>query len=348
MLKTLIRLPDGTEISSGATASMNIRSCTTTHCVNSGEELTLGSVCAACAEIVIQAPYAILSEENVFLLYKVDDAGNETKIGIFNVKTAENKGEQLYKITAYDNVTKLDVDLTDWFVEYMVAIPQSPIRVIDDVCEQCGVRVRRYPNWSVNCHGINRFEINGTVTGRKIFQWIAEMLCCFCIADSDGNICFRWYEDNRKVVLSKGGERYRMQGSYKFKGHICTVDRVVIILAGGIPFTAGSADYECCYIIKSNPILDAKDYGHVQAIANDILAKLRTEANCFSNDDYLIACEVSTPATLDVNAGDIIVVDEQEAVQGEANVSRLIMRVMTKIQSGQKDTLKCTGSYRRR
>ena len=47
MRKNLIILLDGTEISSG------IRSCTYTESVNSGTELTLGSVCCACLELSV-------------------------------------------------------------------------------------------------------------------------------------------------------------------------------------------------------------------------------------------------------------------------------------------------------
>ena len=46
MLKTIIVLPDGTEVSSGTGVVNAIRCVTLTECVNRGEELTIGSTCA--------------------------------------------------------------------------------------------------------------------------------------------------------------------------------------------------------------------------------------------------------------------------------------------------------------
>lgn len=51
-------------------------------------------------------------------------------------------------------------------------------------------------------------------------------------------------------------------------------------------------------------------------------------------------CKVSIPAGMQVNAGDIITVTDRNGVTVTAYV-------MTKKQSGQRDTLECTGSYRR-
>ena len=55
MLQTIIELADGTCIGAGApgTAVMSAR---LTQSVNAGTELTLGSVCAAMAEITLRVP----------------------------------------------------------------------------------------------------------------------------------------------------------------------------------------------------------------------------------------------------------------------------------------------------
>lgn len=349
MLRTLIRLSNGTEISSGSNADMNIRSCTVTQCVNSDEELTIGSVCAACAELVIQAPDSTVKSEDVFTLYKVDDAGNRTQVGVFNVKTAQKKGYRLHQITAYDNIVKLDTDLTEWFSEYASGIPQDPTRVIDDICEQCGVTVGQYPNWSATCHGIPQFQTEEAVTGRKLLRWIAEILGYFCIADPDGKISFRWYRDNTQVVLSGAGDRYRLQGSYKWKNEILPIDSVKVVLSNGI-WGRSPAGYSPSnqYIIKNNPFLGNKAAVTLVEIAEHIMNRLAADSKVFLDQGLggLAACEVSTPASLDINVGDIIIVDAQDPDDLQRSYKNF-MRVMTKIQKGNKDTLICTGSYRR-
>ena len=347
MLKTLIRLSDGTEISSGVDADMNIRSCTITQCVNSGTELTLGSVCAACAELVLQVPDGILKEEDAFSLFKVDYFGKETKIGIFNVKTSEQKGEQLRRITAYDNIIKLDVDITAWLSGWFESSPYSDVfTIVDAICNKLHLRIGSFPD-NLDAHAYQIYSFTPErVNCRQFFRWVAEMLACFCVADSDGNICFRWYRDNTQIVLGKTGEWYRLQGAYKLHNRMLPFDGVQILRSSHSYVQSPVAyEYQSSYLIEDNPVLTAKDIRDVLVVSDDIIAKLNKDTNLLSGNDSFVACEVSVPASLDVMAGDIIVVDQQNSDDG--TLVRLLMRVMTKVQSGQKDTLKCTGSYRR-
>ena len=346
MLRTLIRLSDGTEISSGSDASMNIRSCTTTHCCNSGEELTIGSVCAACVEMVVQAPDNTLKSDDVFTLYKVDDAGNRTQIGIFNIFAPEKKGEHLYKVTAYDNVIKLDKDITEWFIEVLKSHILNPSQLAKMVCEECGMVLGYHPLYDSDLHVISQPPLpNEPITGRKVIRWIAEMLGYFCVAAPNGELGFRWYVDKTNVVLSGTGSRFRMRGSYKFKNHILPIDSVRIIDSNGNYRSSTIDSIGNQYIIRDNPFLEG--YASVKH-AGYILQRLLDEKEIFECQGYgsLAACEVSMPTSLDVKVGDIIVVDEQDP--GMQNTYKNCMRVMTKIQKGQKDTLYCTGSYRRR
>ena len=352
MIRKLVRLSDGTEIFSGPGSATNIRSCTVTQCVNAGEELTIGSVCAACVEMLVQAPDNTFRPESAFTLYDVDDVGVETKIGLFNVKTAHKKGESLFRVTAYDNVMKLDKDLTDWLEDNAGQLT-DPRDFIRGVCDQCNVTLNEVPNYG-DFHTIVSFSARGKVTGRQLLQWVAEMLCYFVVADEDGEICFRWYRDNTSVILGSAGQRYRIKGSYKHNNGILPVDGVRMRLRD----SEGNVQKECQYpfyetfsnpyIIESNPILIAKDMNNLFEIAEDIIYKLNADRDIFSSGgtDHLAACEVMTPASQDVRVGDIIIVCEQDP--GNANTTKIYMRVMTKIQKGQMDTLKCTGSYRRR
>ena len=54
MLKNLLVLADGTEISSGVGTVNAIQSTKLTQSVNSGEELTLGSTCASILEMTLE------------------------------------------------------------------------------------------------------------------------------------------------------------------------------------------------------------------------------------------------------------------------------------------------------
>lgn len=348
MLRNLIRLSNGTEISSGSNAAMNIRSCTITHCVNSGDELTIGSVCAACVEMVVQTPPNTFRSDDVFTLYKVDDAGNRTQIGIFNVFEPEEKGDHLYKVTAYDNVIKLDKDLTERIREVLASNHLNPFELSRMVCEECGVVLGDYPLYDAELHAIIQPTLpSGSITGRKLLQWIAEMLGYFCVADSNGELAFRWYVDKTNIILSETGSRFRMKGSYKWKNHILPIDSVRVIGSNGTHRSSTIDSIGNQYVIKDNPFLDGN--ASVKHAAYILKKFLDDHRNLIGDKERsIVACEVSLPATLDIRAGDVIVVDEQEPEQDEVYLPQLLMRVMSKISKGQKDTLQCVGSYRRR
>ena len=66
MLRTRIILPDGRELFSGAQSQTAIQSVTITQCVNSSEELTLGSVCSNMLEVKFWNPEG---KRQIFLLF---------------------------------------------------------------------------------------------------------------------------------------------------------------------------------------------------------------------------------------------------------------------------------------
>ena len=116
MLKTIIKLPDGTQISSGKIMDTAIQSCTITECVNSGEELTLGSACAASLEVTLLVngdDLDVTAGEEV-TVYKQDGNKAPTQVGVFILEKPTRAAANSIKFTGYDRVSKLDKDLTAW------------------------------------------------------------------------------------------------------------------------------------------------------------------------------------------------------------------------------------------
>ena len=104
MLRNLIVLPDGTELSTGTYA---IQSAKYTNVVNSETELTLGSVCSSMLEVKFFSPAGSvnISAGTEVTYYKVDDSGIRTKVGLFTLETPERPSTNTYKFTAYDRVS---------------------------------------------------------------------------------------------------------------------------------------------------------------------------------------------------------------------------------------------------
>ena len=192
MLQTIIELADGTCIGAGApgTAVMSAR---LTQSVNAGTELTLGSVCAAMAEITLRVPDGCpIAAGDSFTLYKRSASGQLHRLGVFTAEQPQWQSGKKVKITAYDAVTKLDRDITGWLAT-LDGWPYTLQELAQLVCAECGVALEEVdlPNGTFP---VARFTADG-LTGRDLMSWIGQAAGRFCIADEYGTVCFRWYTD---------------------------------------------------------------------------------------------------------------------------------------------------------
>ena len=330
MLRNLIVLPDGTEIFSGVGAVNAIQNTTITDCVNSETELTLGSVCCNALEAKFFTPEGNLciTAGTEVTLYKVDDLGTRTKVGLFTLEKPERPSANTYKIIAYDRVSRLDRDLSAW-VEALDGWPYTLLTFAQMVCEECALTLvnTEIPNGDFL---INEFSPS-EATGRRLMGWIGQLAARFCRATVDGDIEFAWYEDSG-VTLSPSGDRYYF--SLKYEDYqVEKIDAVLLRLAdseyGALwPEAAEGAN---CYVISNNPLIavindDIKPY--LQVIQKEISGAVYTP------------CKVAIPAALDIRAGQTVRIVDR-------NGQTLTAYVMTKTQKGQKDILECTGSARR-
>lgn len=333
MLKNLIVLLDGTRISSGAGESLHIRDLTLTQCVNSGAELTIGSVCSACVEATIAIPPSgpTLSSGDIFVLYKVDDEGNETSLGHFFMEKPTRRSANLYRITAYDSISLTDIDLSE-FVKGLDGWPYRLGDFAELVCDACGLMLvsKNFPNSDFQVH---QFYKSG-ITGRQILGWIGEIAGRFCRADSAGDVEFGWYTDDG-ITVEATGDRYYFGSALTYEDYeVAPIDGVQIRLAdgeGGALWPTG--DYSNPYIITGNPILLARVVEELEETMLTILDELK-------GLPAYRPCKVSLPVSLDIAAGNLITVVDK-------NGKQIPMLVMAKTQTRQRDTLECTGSAKR-
>lgn len=393
MLKTIIVLPDGTELSSGAGTVNAIQSVTLTECVNDAQELTLGSTCANMLEAKLIAPEGGLSicAGDELTVYKVDDNGIRHKVGLFTTEQPTRPSANTMTITAYDRVSWLDKDLGQWLFE-LDAWPYSLYIFAQMVCEACGLTLLNedLPNGD---YQIQAFSGEG-ITGRQLMQWVGQVAGRFCRATVDGEIEFAWYvpvenfqigpqyRDIYNVTLEADGEGnisisgdgitvtddgegniaidseylsladdgagniaivaipsgkqcYYYQNSLSYEDYqVSKIEKVQISLTkddiGGVyPDTEESSN---TYVISGNYLLTTQTAQPLEPVAQVIYEHLQ--------DVTYTPCRVTIPATMEIHAGDIVTVTDK-------NGKTFSTYVMTKKQTGQKDTLECTGSFRR-
>ncbi len=328
MLRNLIVLPDGTEIFSGVGTTNALESVTITQRVNAGRELTLGSVCANMVEAVILTPAGRLEipAGTELALYKVDDTGVRTKVGLFTTEEPVRPSPNRYKITAYDRVSWLDRNLQDW-ASGLDGWPYGLYDLAKAVCAACNLTLRNRFLPNTDC--VVRKLPAGNLTGRQLMRWIGELCGLFCRATADGEIEFAWYTP-RDVMISPEGEHPIHALSFE-DYQVSPIDRVVVrsgVSDTGFAWGSGSN----AYVITGNRLIMPGDN-----VAPELTAYLLHQA--LQGVAYTPG-RVTIPATTEIQAGDILRVTDK-------NGKSFPFYVMTKVQSGQLDMLECTGSIRR-
>lgn len=334
MLKNLIILPDGTEISSGNSRDNAIIGCTYTQCVNDGTELSIGSACCNELELKLFAKDGKLSissgDEVVY--YKVADDGTRTKIGVFRCEKPTVTGTGTYKFVAYDRVSLLDKDLTDW----LTALDGWPYTVsvfAEMVCAACGLSIAVRPTVNAS-YQIRKFSGSG-VTGRILMQWLGQITCRFIRANAGGNIEFAWYTNKGAAIATKGEFAYFGGGLSYEDYQVAEIQKVQIQASesdNGTVYPDGNEEELNTYKITGNYLLTAETGDELRPVAQVIFEQLQGVV--------YTPCKVSIQATTEINAGDIVTVTDRNGVT-------ITAYVMSKTNKGQKDTLECTGSYKR-
>lgn len=332
MIKYIIALPDGTEIGSGPGTKNAIKTVSHTEITNDQTDLSLGSVCSAFAEVTLITPGGGLyvASGSDFTLYRVDGE-SKTKIGLFTAEKPVRRSANIYKITGYDRVSWLDKDLTDW----LSALTGWPYRIGDlasMVCAACGVEfaTANFPNDSFYTH---RPSLSGGVTGRQLLRWIAEIAGRFCVANADGALEFRWYEQSGKTI-EPSGPNFFYGGSLSYADYnVSKIDSVKIRLAesdDGALWPEGTANNP--YVITGNRLLLTNITEATKNVLSTILQGV-------ANAQYT-PCNIIVPADRDIKAGQIVNITDK-------NGKSISTYVMKAVHSGQKTKLESTGYSKR-
>ena len=329
MLKTILVLSDGTELSSGAGTTDAIQSTALTECVNEGQELSPGSVCANMAEITVFTPGGgfSLAAGDSFTLYREDTAGERYKVGVFLAEKPERATANTLRLTAYDRITLLDQDLTAW-LKGLTEWPYTLLQFAKAVCTACGLELvnEQVPNGD---YPVQKFSADG-ITGRQLMKWVGQIAGRFCRATPEGNAELAWYQE---APLPEGF--YYYQNGLKFSDYcVAQIDKVQLRHTQedvGTVFP-GDATGSNAYVVSGNYLLTAQDSTILQSVAQTLYEVLR--------DVTYTPCEVTIPATNHIHAGDILRFADK-------NGRTVTAYVMTKKQAGQRDTITCTGSVRR-
>lgn len=203
MLKNLIVKSDGTEIDSSL-----ILSCTLTQTLNSGQEFTIGSACTDEIEVEYLAQDDnLIAKGDVLTLYWVNDSGTKTKVGIYYCEKPNYQGlmreisgtSAVYKVVAYDTMSKLDADFSGWLRANQAQFPKTIWQLVQLACQRAGVTLASSSLPINGSYSVQAFYADD-LTCRQIISWAAEAAGCYAHMNADGKLQFLTYTDKRSTA----------------------------------------------------------------------------------------------------------------------------------------------------
>lgn len=190
-------------LADGSVLYDNIVSVSWTEQVNSdSDNITPGAVCANAIDIEFWLPSdgtLAIAQGSTLTYYKIDaDTGTETKIGIYTCEKPEKDGGNKYKVTAYDNITKLDIDVSDWL--NALKFPMTIEAFADSLAAKCGLTFKNIPPINGD-YTVQAFTSNST-TGRALMKMVAQATGSFIRATASGELEYAWYVTNSDLRIA--------------------------------------------------------------------------------------------------------------------------------------------------
>lgn len=201
MLQPTLTLPNGTELKGGSPGSA-VKSLTLHTAVNAGQEFTIGSAFSDYIEAEIWAdPGGSLqiTAGDALTLYRQDDAGNRTKVGVFYAEKPTRTKRNSYKVTAYDTMSKLDADFSGWLHANQAQFPKTIWQLVQLACQRAGVALASSSLPINSSYSVQAFYADD-LTCRQIISWAAEAAGCYAHMNADGKLQFLTYADKRRTA----------------------------------------------------------------------------------------------------------------------------------------------------
>ena len=308
MLKNLIVKSDGTEIDSSL-----ILSCTLTQTLNSGQEFTIGSACTDEIEVEYLAQDDnLIAKGDVLTLYWVNDSGTKTKVGIYYCEKPNYQGlmreisgtSTVYKVVAYDTMSKLDADFSGWLHANQAQFPKTIWQLVQLACQRAGVALASSSLPINGSYSVQAFYADD-LTCRQIISWAAEAAGCYAHMNADGKLQFLTYTDKRSTAkitpdgASNSTAYYADSLSYE-DYTVKAIEKVQIRQSDsdvGVIYP-DSTTATNTYAVQGNLLLTTGTEANLKSVVQNLY-------NALKNVTYT-PCKVSVPSSSGLACGQIV------------------------------------------
>ena len=308
MLKNLIVKSDGTEIDSSL-----ILSCTLTQTLNSGQEFTIGSACTDEIEVEYLAQDDnLIAKGDVLTLYWVNDSGTKTKVGIYYCEKPNYQGlmreisgtSTVYKVVAYDTMSKLDADFSGWLHANQAQFPKTIWQLVQLACQRAGVALASSSLPINGSYSVQAFYADD-LTCRQIISWAAEAAGCYAHMNADGKLQFLTYTDKRSTAkitpdgASNSTAYYADSLSYE-DYTVKAIEKVQIRQSDsdvGVIYP-DSTTATNTYAVQGNLLLTTGTEANLKSVAQNLYNVLKSVT--------YTPCKVSVPSSSSLACGQIV------------------------------------------
>ena len=306
LYQSVLRLKDGTELTGGA-AGNAIKSITLHAAVNAGQEFTIGSAFSDYIEAEIWAdPGGSLqiTAGDALTLYRQDDAGNRTKVGVFYAEKPTRTKRNSYKITAYDNMSKLDADFSGWLRANQAQFPKTIWQLVQLACQRAGVALASSSLPINGSYSVQAFYADD-LTCRQIISWAAEAAGCYAHMNADGKLQFLTYTDKRSTAkitpdgVSNSTAYYADSLSYE-DYTVKAIEKVQIRQSDsdvGVIYP-DSTTATNTYAVQGNLLLTTGTEANLKTVAQNLYNVLKSVT--------YTPCKVAVPSGSDLACGQIV------------------------------------------
>ena len=241
-------------------------------------------------------------------------------------------------MSAYDNVTLLDVDVSEWLNSLTFPITIKDFATA--LATKCGLELANEPRLNKD-YQVQKFTGSG-VKARDLMKMVCSASGCFCNADADGKLLFDWYKKNKDVSISiskSADGRYFYLFDVLDRNLDDNVERALITSKASeestyeIPYFANQltfSDFTVKAIDKVQVKQSDDDVGVIYPAdaqgtnalviqGNQLLSTTSDEAlrpyvknlyDGLNNITYVPCSNIQTPETLDIKVGDIVTVSD--------------------------------------
>lgn len=350
----------------------NIVSVSWTEQVNSdSDNITPGAVCANAIDIefwITSDGSLAIAQGSTLTYYKVDaDTGTEYQIGIYTCEKPEKDGGNKYKVTAYDNIAKLDIDVADWLNS--LNFPITIEAFANSLAAKCGLTFKNVPPINGD-YPVQAFTANSS-TGRDLMKMVAQATGCFIRAAANGELEYAWYVTNSELLIATNKSKslrfhktaydkenkilrdrqvvklrtadvvYQPESTPYFSGQltfsdftVTAIDKVQVKQSDddvGVIYPADAAGTNAL-VISGNKLLVTDSDATLRPYVKNLYDRL-------NNMVYVPCSNIQTPETLDIRAGDIVTVTDGK--------QKFVTWITSIKRSGNRCTFESVGSINR-